>query len=334
MKKFYLLVLMLISVNTWTEEGQITRLNGIDIWWEEYGERDHPTVLMIMGLNSNSQVWPEKFIQGLANEGLHVVIFDNRDIGKSSWLTEEPGFISFLKILPTFVIEYFVDFTLGFMFDEQGRFNMANPAPAEYDLNDMALDGIALLDHLNIKKAHIVGASLGGMISQEMTLNYPDRVLTLTILMSTPGFDTPGLSGPTESFKQSIKKSFLLNLLEKEEEALLVSEIALKGTRFPLDHDKFKDQAKQRIEHGINTSNAQMMAVGASPNRASRLREINLPTLIIHGSEDPLIPLDHGIFLSENIPNSKKLFLDGVGHEIPDEVLSEIIPAMIKNFSF
>ena len=135
-------------------------------------------------------------------------------------------------------------------------------------------------------------------------------------------------------FLKNLLVSFLLNLLEKEEEALLVSEIALKGTRFPLDHDKFKDQAKQRIEHGINTSNAQMMAVGASPNRASRLREINLPTLIIHGSEDPLIPLDHGIFLSENIPNSKKLFLDGVGHEIPDEVLSEIIPAMIKNFSF
>ena len=96
MKKFYLLVLMFISVNTWTEEGQVTRLNGIDIWWEEYGERDHPTVLMIMGLNSNSQVWPEKFIQGLANEGLHVVIFDNRDIVISLWLIEEPGFISFL----------------------------------------------------------------------------------------------------------------------------------------------------------------------------------------------------------------------------------------------
>ena len=131
---------------------------------------------MIMGLNSNSQVWSDAYIEGLVNEGFHVVIFDNRDIGKSEWLTQEPGFISFIKSLSEWFIEYFVDFTLSFMFDESGRFNMANPAPAEYDLNDMAKDGIAILDHVGKQKAHIVGASLGGMISQVMTLNYPERV--------------------------------------------------------------------------------------------------------------------------------------------------------------
>lgn len=334
MKKFSILILIIHSFNIWTGEGQVTRLNNIDIWWQEYGEKDHPTILMIMGLNSNSKVWPDKFIKKLVDEEFHVVIFDNRDIGKSTWLTEEPGFISFIKRLPEFIIEFFVDFSLGFMFDDQGRFNMANPAPAEYDLNDMALDGIALLDYLNIERAHIVGASLGGMISQEMTLNYPDRVQTLTILMSTPGFDTPGLSGPTDSFRKSIKDSFLLNMLQKPKQALVVSEKALVGSRYPFDQDKFQEEVKKRIEHGINTSNAQMMAVGASPNRAGRLYEINKPTLIIHGTEDPLIPLDHGIFLFDNIQNSKKLILEGVGHEIPDESLDEIIPKMIENFSF
>ena len=279
-------------------------------------------------------VWPDKFIQQLVDEDFHVVIFDNRDIGKSTWLTQEPGFISFLKVLPEFVIEYFVDFSLEFMFDEEGRFNMTNPAPAEYDLNDMALDGIALLDLLNVEKAHIVGASLGGMISQEMTLNYSSRVQTLTILMSTPGFDTPGLSGPTEAFRNSIKDSFLLNMLDRQEEALTISEKALTGTRYPFDAEKFKQEVKKRIKQGINTSNAQMMAVGASPNRAGRLHEIDKPTLIIHGTDDPLIPLDHGIFLFDNIQNSRKLILSGVGHEIPNESLEEIIPAMIKNFNF
>ena len=96
----------------------------------------------------------------MVNEGFHVVIFDNRDIGKSEWLTQEPGFISFIKLLPEWFIEYFVDFTLSFMFDETGRFNMANPAPAEYDLNDMAKDGIAILDRVGKQKAHKVGASL------------------------------------------------------------------------------------------------------------------------------------------------------------------------------
>ena len=334
MKKLFIVIFVVIPLKISTEDGQVSHLNGIDIWWQEYGARDNPTILMIMGLNSNSAVWPDKFIQQLVDEEFHVVIFDNRDIGKSTWLTQEPGFISFLKVLPEFVIEYFVDFSLEFMFDEEGRFNMTNPAPAEYDLNDMALDGIALLDLLNVEKAHIVGASLGGMISQEMTLNYSSRVQTLTILMSTPGFDTPGLSGPTEAFRDSIKDSFLLNMLDRQEEALTISEKALTGTRYPFDAEKFKQEVKKRIKQGINTSNAQMIAVGASPNRAGRLHEIDKPTLIIHGTDDPLIPLDHGIFLFDNIENSRKLILSGVGHEIPNESLEEIISAMIENFNF
>ena len=332
MKKFLFSFLLMLSTSIWTG-GNITKLNQVDIWWNEFGNRNDPTVLMIMGLNSNSQVWSEAYIEGLVNEGFHVVIFDNRDIGKSEWLTQEPGFISFIKSLPEWFIEYFVDFTLSFMFDESGRFNMANPAPAEYDLNDMANDGIAILDHVGKQKAHIVGASLGGMISQVMTLNHPERVQSLTILMSTPGFDTPGLSGPTESFKLSIKESFLLNLLGREEEALWVTERALTGSRYPFDSNQFQLESKKRLEHGINTANAQMMAVGASPNRADRLKYISQPTLIIHGREDPLIPIDHGEYLSKNIPESKTLFLDGVGHEIPDQSLSEIIPAMVQNFS-
>ena len=91
-------------------------------------------------------------------------------------------------------------------------------------------------------------------------------------------------------------------------------------------------EAKKRLSQGINTSNAQIAAVGASPNRASSLKLINKPTLVIHGTEDPLIPVDHGLYLYDNIPNSKKLILEGVGHEIPDQLLTEIIPAILDNF--
>ncbi|MDG2457054.1 MAG: alpha/beta hydrolase [SAR86 cluster bacterium] len=332
MRKVLLLILLFNAIGlSSSEKGQTSPLNGIDIWWQAHGDSKNPPVLLIMGLNSNSKVWSEDLIQNLVEEDFYVVVYDNRDIGKSSWVTEEPFLISFIKILPTFVIEAFVDSIFDFIFDDEGRFNM-EAAPAEYNLNDMALDGLSLLDHLNLKEAHVVGASMGGMIAQVMALNYPKRVSTLTAIMTTPGFDTQGLSGPNEVFKIAMKESFVLNLLEKEEEALFVIERALTGSRFPFNENSFKEKAKKRIDQGINTSNAQTAAVGASPNRFNRLKEIAMPTLIIHGTEDPLIPIDHGILLADNIVGAKKLILKGVGHEIPDELLSEIIPVMSAHF--
>ena len=315
------------------QKGQISELNGINIWWQDYGESNNPAVLLIMGLNSNSKVWSEKFVQSIVDEGFYVIVYDNRDIGKSTWVTDEPLLISFVKVLPTFLIEAFVDGIFTFIFDEGGRFNMANPAPAEYNLNDMALDGLSLLDHLEVEQAHVVGASMGGMIAQVMTLNYPERVLTLTAIMSTPGFDTLGLSGPHQEFVDAMRYSMVLNLLEKEEDALFVLEEALTGSRFPFDERLFSKKAKKRIQQGLNTSNAQIAAVGASPNRFDRLQEIQKPTLIVHGTEDPLIPIDHGFSLAENIPNASKMIMRGVGHEIPEELVPDIASELKSHFN-
>ena len=333
MKSFLLLLIAILTVNLSSDEGRITKLNGIDLWWNSYGDQENPTALLIMGLNSNSKVWSDQYIESLVENNLHVVVFDNRDIGKSTWVTKEPGLITFIKYLPNFFIEYFVDFIFDFIFDEEGKFNMDNPAPAEYNLSDMAMDGVSLLDHLGISEAHIVGASMGGMIAQVMALENPNRVKSLTLFFTTPGFDTPGLSGPSESFKIAMKNSFLLNLSGKEEEALVVTERALTGKRFPFNENDFVKEAQIRLKQGINTSNAQIAAVGASPNRSKSLKDIDEVTLIIHGTEDPLIPVDHGLFLYQNIPNAKKLILEGVGHEIPNELLYEIIPAMLENFN-
>ena len=240
MKKILIVVTSAFLLNLSSEQGNITKLNGIDIWWESHGDINNPTALLIMGLNSNSKVWSDKYIENLVVNDLHVLVFDNRDIGKSTWITEEPGLITFIKYLPNFLQVYFVEFIFGFIFDEEGKFNMENPAPAEYNLSDMAMDGIALLDHLEISEAHIIGASMGGMIAQVMALEHSDRVKSLTLFFTTPGFDTPGLSGPTESFKSAMKESFLLNLSGNEIDALTLTEEALTGSRFPFNKNNTK----------------------------------------------------------------------------------------------
>ena len=334
MRKVLLLILLFNSIGLSSgDKGQTSPLNGIDIWWQTHGDSKNPPVLLIMGLNSNSKVWSEDLIQNLVEEDFYVVVYDNRDIGKSTWVTDEPFLITFIKILPTFLIESFVESIFGFIFNEEGSFNMANPAPAEYNLEDMALDGLALLDHLKIEKAHVVGASMGGMIAQVIALNYPQRVRTLTAIMSTPGFDTQGLSGPHPKFIEAMKESMVLNLLEEEEEALIVIEKSLTGSRFRFNERDFRKEAKKRILQGINTSNAQISAVGASPNRFSRLQEITKPTLIIHGTEDPLIPIDHGLSLAKNIPKASKMIMEGVGHEIPEELVTDIVSRLKFHFN-
>ena len=122
MKKLFILFIAWLVMNLSSEEGQITKLNGIDLWWDSYGDQKNPTVLMIMGLNSNSKVWSDQSIKELVDNDLHVLIYDNRDIGKSSWVTEEPGLITFIKYLPAFLIESFVNFIFDFIFDEEGKF--------------------------------------------------------------------------------------------------------------------------------------------------------------------------------------------------------------------
>ena len=112
MKKLFILFFAWLVMNLSSEEGQITKLNGIDLWWDSYGDQKNPTVLMIMGLNSNSKVWSDQSIKELVDNDLHVLIYDNRDIGKSSWVTEEPGLITFIKYLPAFLIESFVNLYL------------------------------------------------------------------------------------------------------------------------------------------------------------------------------------------------------------------------------
>ena len=283
----------------------IAEVNNINIWWEDFGNPSNPSVLLIMGANANALLWREDFINPIVKSGFHVVRFDNRDVGKSTWVTTEP----------TFNIDA----------------GSVVASEVSYTLEDMASDAVGLMDHLNIQKAHIIGASMGGMITQVIGLDYPDRVSSLTPIMSSPGIglEDSNLQGPTQEMMEAIIESMKLNMEGEYEDALVVNYRVLSGSRFPFNEEKFRKQAKDVIAHGYNPFPGHGAAVGQSPHRGVRLSEIDIPTLVIHGTEDAILPYDHGQALAEGIKNAELMTLEGVGHEIPEELTEEITQKII-----
>ena len=311
--------------------GSILKLNDINIWFEEFGDSSNETILLIMGANANCKQWDQEFIDNLVSNNFHVIRFDNRDVGQSTWIGKEPLYNKFLKFLPNFLLKMIVNSIFGLAVDENGRFKFSESSPIHYNLSDMAKDAISLMDSLKIEKAHIIGASMGGMITQIIALDYPERVLSITPIMTSPGIHNKSLSGPTEELLEAIKKSFVFNLKGRIEDGVVEIYRQLTGSRFPFNEKEFRKKLKPVIEHGNNPFSLHGAAVGASPDRTSRLHEIKVPTLVIHGTEDAILPLDHGIAVANGITDSKKMIMEGVGHEIPEELLPEIIKEIVTN---
>ena len=306
-------------------------VNNIDIWYEEFGDQEKETILLIMGANANCMQWDKEFISQLVANDYHIVRFDNRDVGKSTWFGKEPAFNKLLKVLPDFLLKMIVNSIFGLAVDKNGRFKFSESTPIQYDLSDMAKDAISLMDALKIEKAHIIGVSMGGMITQIIALDYPERVLSITPIMTSPGIHNKSLSGPTKELLEAMKKSFVFNLKGRVEDGVVEIYRQLTGTRFPFNEQEFREKLKPVISHGNNPFALHGAAVGASPDRTSRLQEIKVPTLVIHGTEDAILPLDHGIAVADGITDSKRMIMEGVGHEIPKELLPEIINEIIAN---
>tara|TARA_B100000242_G_C43054560_1_gene493189 strand:- start:1109 stop:2068 length:960 start_codon:yes stop_codon:yes gene_type:complete len=311
--------------------GEILQVNNIELWCEQFGDPSNETVLLIMGANANCKQWDQEFIDNLVSHNLHVVRFDNRDVGKSTWIGKEPTYMMFLKILPSFLLKKIVNSIFGLAVDNEGKFKFNASASVKYNLFDMAKDAISLMEALCIEKAHIIGASMGGMITQIIALEYPEKVMSITPIMTSPGIQNESLSGPTKDLLEAIKKSFIFNLKGRSEDGVVEIYRQLTGSRFPFNEQEFREKLKPIIAHGNNPFSLHGAAVGASPDRTSRLNEIDVPTLVIHGTEDAILPLDHGIALADGIRDSKRMIMEGVGHEIPLELMSEIISAIIEN---
>ena len=291
MKNLFLFVfLSVFSVSTYPDyksdqATSIVDVDGVSIAYTTAGEEESPSVLMIMGLMASHRVWPEEIVNGFVDAGYRVVLFDNRDTGDSDRLDRlgEP------KLWWKFLVN-----SLGFEVN------------APYTLLDMAEDGIAVLDVLEIQSAHIVGASMGGMIAQTIASEYPERTKSLVSIMSTTGAKhLPEMTNETEGNFRNFGD----------------------GNFGEIDVDQMRS-------YGFYPESMprQLTAIFHAGDRSEQVKNINVKTLVQHGANDPLLPPDHGRHTAELIEGSKLVIYEGMGHNLPPEVLPTVISDMLDFF--
>lgn len=291
------------------EPPQLARANGIDICYDIFGYSDAEPMVMIMGLGAQLIHWDDDFCRELAGRGFRVIRFDNRDIGLSQKMTGGKKFSLY----------------------ELAKLRFLNiPLEAPYKLSDMAADTVALLDVLHIRKAHIVGASMGGMIAQEMAIEYPERLRSLTSIMSTTS--DPRLPQPS--------RQVTLKLLQRQPdgyeafiERFKQTWLFLRVGSFPDDEARDLDRAERTYARGLNPEGVgrQLRAILASGSRKERLAKVTAPTLVIHGKVDPLVHPAGGRDTAAAIPGARLMLVDRMGHALPISMWSMVIDAISRH---
>jgi pimeloyl-ACP methyl ester carboxylesterase len=276
--------------------------NGIQIEYDTFGDDSSPALLLIIGAGGQMIYWEFEFCESLAKRGLFVIRFDNRDAGLST------------------------------KFDEAGIPDMmaameGKPVAAAYSLDDMAADAVGLLDALGIQKAHICGASMGGMIAQIISYRYPERLLSLTSIMSSTG--NPELPQMKPEVLAAVFKP-----VPAEREAYIEHNVnlwrMLWSPGFPFDEKRLRRVLAEGYDRSYYPPGMirQSLAVLKNGYRKSLIASIKAPTLIIHGDEDPLMSVEGGKEISQLIPSAKLLIINGMGHDMPKEVWSQITDAI------
>ncbi len=288
---------------------QLARSNGIELCYEIFGKADAEPLFLIMGLGAQMIHWDDEFCTQLAARGFRVIRFDNRDIGQSTKFAGGKKLTAFelikLRLLGT-------------------------PVASVYKLSDMAADTIGLMDALGIASAHIVGASMGGMIAQEIAMLYPQRVRSLTSIMSTTG--NPKLPQPTREAAAMLMAAPPVTYEEYLARFAQTWKL-LRGGSFPDDEAKDRSRAERTYARGLNPAGVgrQLRAILASGNRKPRLGAVKAPTLVIHGTVDPLVRPEAGRDTAASIPGAKLLEITGMGHALPIPMWPQIIDAIAEH---
>lgn len=283
--------------------------NGIELEYDVAGPEGGEPLLLIMGLGAQMTRWPSAFVDKLAAKGLRVIRYDNRDIGLSSKLDGTPDFPALFKALG------------------EGR-----KPDVPYLLDDMARDAVGLMDALEIERAHIVGASLGGMVAQLVAADHPERTLSLTSIMSTSGNRDLPPAKPEAMAVLNDRGPDPLTDFEAYLDHAVKGAVVVGSPGFPPD----LEETRLRIKNDFNRSYSpagfqrQYAAAAASPDRRPKLANIKAPTVVIHGAEDPLVPLAGGQDTAASIPGAELVVIDGMGHDFPPALFDTIVDGIMK----
>ncbi|HYZ91838.1 MAG TPA: alpha/beta hydrolase [Actinomycetota bacterium] len=272
----------------------IAPVSGNEICYETFGPQDATPLVLVNGLGSQMIRWPQGFIDQLVDAGFRVIVHDNRDVGLSTKFTH-------------------VD---------------TNPP---YTVGDMANDTIGVLDHLGIQAAHVAGMSMGGMICQILAIEHPERVLSLASVMSAMGGEDHVLSENREALAIFAEKS------EKERDKVIEQAVRhrrlISGPGFPFDEEAERDLAGRVYDrcYAPDGRRRQMLAIQAARGRSKALSKTAIPTVVIHGTDDPLIPVENGRKMAEVVSDAKLVEIEGMGHDLPEGAWSTITSAIADN---
>jgi pimeloyl-ACP methyl ester carboxylesterase len=277
--------------------------NGLEIEYESFGDSAEPPLLLVMGLSYQMIEWDDGLCALIADRGYWVTRFDNRDVGRSTKL-DHLGPPNLMAVITR---------TEG----------------PPYSLDDMAADAVALLDALGISAAHVVGVSMGGMIAQLIAINFPDRVLSLTSIMSTVG-------GPNVVQAEPAVSAALLappgRTRAERVQHSLANRRLIHGTGMPFDEERARAKAERAVDRCFYPDGAmrQIAAIFAAPDRTAGLRSLRIPTLVIHGDQDPLVPPENGRQTAAALPNSRLIMIPGMGHSLPESVWPQVVDAVVE----
>jgi pimeloyl-ACP methyl ester carboxylesterase len=281
------------------------KANGLELEYETSGDPGHPPMVLVMGLGAQLIDWPLPFCEMLAEAGFHVIRFDNRDAGLSTSL-DHLGVPDLAALLA-------------------GRRELA-----PYLLSDLADDTVGLLDALGIDRAHLVGASLGGMVAQQTVIDHPDRVRSLASIMSTTGDHSVGQA--TAEARAVLGRPPAASREEAIAGTVRSSRI-IGSTGFPVTDQELLDRATAKYDRSYRPVGTlrQLAAAYASPDRTESLRAVTVPTVVIHGEVDPLIDVSGGRATAAAVPEAELLVVAGMGHDLPVGARPQIVEAIARN---
>ena len=287
--------------------------SGVKIFYRDYGPKDGDPILMVHGLGAQLVNWPIHLINFLQSNNFRPITYDNRDVGLSS---------RFLNT-PSFVIDYI-------------KYFLRLPIKSEYTIDDMARDGINLLDTLNIKKTHIFSTSMGGMIAQIISAQYPERVKSFTLIASTASTPSP-INAPKKAVRDiMMERSKNPNASHEEileREIRMVSLIGMDGRI--VDTPEFREETIRNLNRAQDGSGyaRQLLSILASKDRLKKIQKIKAPTLIIHGKNDPMIHVKNAYKMHKLIPHSKLKIIENMRHLIEPEVLNQFEGMLLEHLN-